>query len=116
MKSVSQTKSVHQRVILVGDALHGCPPSLQQGVGMGLEDVNCLSSLLSQHDLDEALAKFELKRAKRIAWTVKESNKIIKLAAMGRSPIGRWIRNYMIRKKGPANVAGWIKLLNDVPY
>jgi len=116
LKSVTQTKAVHQRVVLIGDALHGCPPSLQQGVGLGLEDVNCLSALLTQHDIDEALKKFEDKRRKRIAWVVKESNKIIKLAAMGRSPFGRWVRNYMIRKKGPANVSGWKKLLNQAPY
>jgi 2-polyprenyl-6-methoxyphenol hydroxylase-like FAD-dependent oxidoreductase len=112
LKSVQQTESVFGRVVLVGDALHGCPPSLQQGAGMSLEDINCLADQLSKSTLEAALQSYRAERAERVAWCVKESNKIIKLAGMGRSPLGRFVRNSIIRLKGPANVVGWRKLLN----
>ena len=114
LKSVDQTESVFDRVVLVGDALHGCPPSLQQGAGMSLEDINFLADNLSNKPVDEALEAYKTERAERISWTVSESNKIIKLAGLGRSPIGRFIRNSIIRLKGPANVVGWRKLLNEL--
>ena len=113
LKSVEQTESVFDHVVLVGDALHGCPPSLQQGAGMSLEDINCLANNLAHSSLEKALINYQQARSERVAWTVSESNKIIKLAGLGRTPIGRFIRNNMIRFKGPANVVGWRKLLND---
>ena len=83
---------------------------------MGLEDANCLANLLNEASIPEALRKFEEVRIPRIEWIVKESNKIIKLAAIGRYRWGRFIRNFMIRKNGPTNVAGWRKLLSEKPY
>ncbi|MBJ7555496.1 FAD-dependent monooxygenase [Marinomonas spartinae] len=114
LKTVQHTEPLFNRVVLVGDALHGCPPSLQQGAGMSLEDINCLADFLEQHELHDALKQYQQKRADRVTWTVKESNKIIKLAGLGRSPIGRFIRNTIIRLKGPANVVGWRKLLTEM--
>lgn len=114
LKTVKNTESLFNRVVLVGDALHGCPPSLQQGAGMSLEDINCLADALEQFELAEALKHYQQQRTARVTWTVNESNKIIKLAGLGRSPIGRFIRNTMIRVKGPANVVGWRKLLNEM--
>ncbi|MBL1268051.1 MAG: FAD-dependent monooxygenase [Halomonas sp.] len=114
LKTVKHTESLFGCVVLVGDALHGCPPSLQQGVGMSLEDINCLADCLEQHELQKALKKYQQQRVERVTWTVSESNKIIKLAGLGRSPIGRFIRNTMIRVKGPANVVGWRKLLTEM--
>lgn len=107
---------VQQKVLLIGDALHGCPPSLQQGVGLALEDVNCISELLAQMPIEQALVQFESNRLTRIKWVVDESNKIIKLAGIGRFAIGRFLRNLKIKKGGPANVIGWKKLLSEKAY
>ena len=116
LKSVSTIEAVNQRVLILGDALHGCPPTLQQGVGMGLEDVNCLISLLKENSLGDTLSKFEKIRKPRIEWVLKESNKIIELASMGNYYLGRLLRNFIIRKKGPANVSGWRKLMSEKAY
>ena len=113
LKTVSQTVPVSGRVVLIGDALHGCPPTLQQGVGMAMEDVNLLAELLSQEPLVSVLEKYEELRVSRIQWVVKESNKIIKLAGLGKFWLGRVLRNFIVRKKGPANVTGWRQLLLD---
>ena len=78
---------------------------------MAFEDINCLSDLIHE-PLDIALQQYAERRRSRVSWTVKESNKIIKLAGLGQSPIGRLLRNSIIRIKGPANVVGWKKLLN----
>ncbi|WP_157592810.1 FAD-dependent monooxygenase [Pseudoalteromonas citrea] len=115
LKSVAKTNAVFNNVVLIGDALHGCPPSLQQGAGMSLEDVNCLADQLADTtlDLQHALANYQQARSARVAWTVQESNKIIKLAGLGQSVLGRLVRNFIIRRKGPANVVGWRKLLAE---
>lgn len=114
LESVSPKKAVDGRVVLVGDALHGCPPSLQQGVGMGLEDVAELQSCLaSAGSIDQALLDFEQNRLPRVQWVVSESNRIIRLANKGNSWLGRLIRNFIIRKNGPANVVAWRKLLSE---
>jgi 2-polyprenyl-6-methoxyphenol hydroxylase-like FAD-dependent oxidoreductase len=100
------------RVLLLGDALHGCPPSLQQGVGMALEDVACLVRLLRiNHDIASILAQFKRERLPRISWVIDESIREIKLAAKGKYLLGRIIRNFILRKGGPANVVAWKKLL-----
>ncbi|MCJ8272798.1 MAG: FAD-dependent monooxygenase [Psychrosphaera sp.] len=99
-------------VVLIGDALHGCPPTLQQGVGMGLEDVHCLADLMDKGlEVEGLLRQFRAKRIERISWVIDESNRVIRLASKGRSFLGRVIRNFIVRKQGPANVAGWRKLL-----
>lgn len=119
LKAVKSREVYKGRVVLVGDALHGCPPTLQQGVGMGLEDIHLLADLLAKgQSIETALAEFKLLRAERIYWVVEESNRVIRLASKGRSFVGRVLRNMMVRKLGPANVQGWRKLLSDnhAPY
>lgn len=116
LKSVSTIEAVNKRVLLLGDALHGCPPTLQQGVALGLEDVNCLISLLKENSICDTLSKFEKIRKPRIEWVLKESNQIIKLASMGNYYLGRLLRNFIIRKKGPVNVSGWRKLMSEKAY
>ncbi|WP_394390787.1 FAD-dependent monooxygenase [Shewanella woodyi] len=112
LQSVVSREVYSGSVLLIGDALHGCPPALQQGVGMGLEDVHCLADLLDKHqDLDTIFNLFKQQRLERISWVIDESNRIIKLASKGRTFLGRVIRNFVVRKGGPANVNGWRKLL-----
>ncbi len=111
LESVVSRAVVTNGVALIGDALHGCPPNLQQGVAMALEDVFCLADCLNTGDIDQALAQFKQNRQDRIHWVIEQSNKIIELAGIGKTAPGRWLRNRMIRKQGPANVNGWKKLL-----
>ncbi|MGJ8691675.1 MAG: FAD-dependent monooxygenase [Thalassotalea sp.] len=113
LTSVSQVVPITQRIIFIGDALHGCPPSLQQGAALAFEDANCLARVLAVTDIDNALSVFSGERLARINYVVNESNKIIKLAGLGRFTLGRLIRNFKIRCQGPANVVGWRKLLTE---
>lgn len=112
LKSVSLHNIYEQNVVLIGDALHGCPPSLQQGAAMALEDVHFLGDLLiSSHNVNTSLASYAAQRFERINWVINQSNKIIKLAELGNKPIGRFIRNSIVRLSGPQNVKGWRYLL-----
>jgi 2-polyprenyl-6-methoxyphenol hydroxylase-like FAD-dependent oxidoreductase len=112
LKSVVSREVYSGSILLIGDALHGCPPALQQGVGMGLEDVHCLADLLAKYqNVDTVFAHFKQQRLERISWVIDESNRVIRLASKGRTFLGRVIRNFIIRKGGPANVNGWRKLL-----
>jgi len=100
-----------KNIVLIGDALHGCPPTLQQGVGMGIEDGLVLAKALSTMSQKLALEEFQKIRENRVDWVVNESNKIIRLAGTGRTFFGRLVRNFIIRVGGPANVKGWRYLL-----
>ncbi|WP_425826128.1 FAD-dependent oxidoreductase [Streptomyces fractus] len=54
------------RVVLVGDAVHCCPPTLAQGAALSLEDALVLAELLTTHDTwDDAL--FQTYYERRIA-------------------------------------------------
>ncbi|BAJ02171.1 FAD-dependent monooxygenase [Shewanella violacea] len=112
LKSVTCRDVYSGKVVLIGDALHGCPPTLQQGVGMGLEDAHCLADLLKTHKTTKTLLPaFKAQRLAQISWVIDESNRVIRLAGKGRTFIGRIMRNMVLRKTGPANVNGWRKLL-----
>jgi len=115
LKSVKSREVFKHNVLLIGDALHGCPPSLQQGVGMALEDVLALSKLLADDNntSEQVLSLFKEKRLARISWVIDESNKVIKLAELGKSFFGRILRNTIVRFTGPQNVKGWRKLMSD---
>ena len=114
LKSVKSREVFKHNVLLIGDALHGCPPSLQQGVGMALEDVLVLSDLLANNKQtpEQILNLFKENRLNRISWVIDESNKVIKLAELGKSFFGRLLRNTIVRITGPQNVKGWRKLIN----
>ena len=114
LKSVVSNQVYCKRTVLIGDALHGCPPSLQQGVAQALNDVCVLSKCLKNaYSIDMALADFKSIRLKEVSWIVNESNKIIRLAKLGSSRFGRFIRNVLIRMQGPQNVKAWRKLMTD---
>jgi len=100
------------RVVLIGDALHGCPPTLQQGAGQAVQDALVLSKLLAVEDIDSALQQFKTIRMPQIRWVVEESNHIMKLGLRGKYWWGRALRNFTVRKSGPANVKGWRTLMD----
>ncbi|MEY4588395.1 MAG: hypothetical protein RL497_471 [Pseudomonadota bacterium] len=113
LESVNVTRCFEGRTVLIGDALHGCPPVLQQGVGMSLEDANLLADLITRFPVDDALQMYHEQRFPRINWVVEESERLIELANKGKTWPGRLIRNTMLRQNGPANVAAWRRILSD---
>jgi len=112
LKSVVSREVYHNHVVLIGDALHGCPPSLQQGVSMAIEDVLTLGEAIEKTDsIHHILHQFKTQRLEHINWVMEQSNKAIKLAEIGKTPLGRLVRNVILRITGPTNVSGWRKLM-----
>lgn len=66
------------RVVLIGDAVHSCPPTLAQGGAQALEDATVLTELLIDGDvLDDGLwAAFTARRHDRAAQVVAASNQL----------------------------------------
>jgi 2-polyprenyl-6-methoxyphenol hydroxylase-like FAD-dependent oxidoreductase len=66
------------RVVLIGDAVHVCPPTIAQGAAMGLEDATVLAELLTAADrVDEAMwAAFSARRHARVKAVVDASAQI----------------------------------------
>ncbi|MEU4098207.1 FAD-dependent monooxygenase [Streptomyces sp. NPDC026673] len=57
------------RTVLIGDAAHTLSPSMAQGGAMALEDAVVLADILERTpDVATALAAFQDRRAKRVAW------------------------------------------------
>jgi 2-polyprenyl-6-methoxyphenol hydroxylase-like FAD-dependent oxidoreductase len=66
------------RVVLIGDAVHTCPPTLAHGVGQALEDAAVLTELLLARDvLDQQLwDDFHARRYERTRLVVDSSNQL----------------------------------------
>jgi len=112
LKSVQSREVYKNNCVLIGDALHGCPPSLQQGVNMALEDVSVLAKALCKpQSIEDTLSEYKKLRLERIDWVINESNKTIKLAELGKYKVGRFIRNAIVKLTGPTNVQAWKKLI-----
>ncbi|PPK98846.1 2-polyprenyl-6-methoxyphenol hydroxylase-like FAD-dependent oxidoreductase [Kineococcus xinjiangensis] len=94
------------RVVLVGDAVHSCPPTIAQGAAQALEDAAVLAELLLTADrLDEdLLERYNARRQDRARQVVDASVQI-----------GRWMLEHTPREE--ADVAGLIgricKLVTD---
>jgi 2-polyprenyl-6-methoxyphenol hydroxylase-like FAD-dependent oxidoreductase len=63
------------RVVLIGDAVHACPPTIAQGAALALEDAAVLADvLLAADDLDQAaFDAFATRRYDRVKTVVEES-------------------------------------------
>lgn len=63
------------RVVLIGDAVHCCPPTLAQGAAQALEDALVLSELLTTRDSlgDDLWAEFSARRLPRVRAVVEGS-------------------------------------------
>jgi 2-polyprenyl-6-methoxyphenol hydroxylase-like FAD-dependent oxidoreductase len=63
------------RVVIIGDAAHSCPPTIAQGAAQGLEDAIVLTELLTRRDaVDDALwEEFHARRVPRAAAIVDAS-------------------------------------------
>ncbi|MFV2059107.1 MAG: FAD-dependent oxidoreductase [Gammaproteobacteria bacterium] len=116
LNTVSELHFSQGRTVFIGDALHGCPPSLQQGAAMAVEDALILTNSLTKYSIPNAIDAFTLLREDRIKWIVSESNNIIQRAIRGNSILGCILRNSFIRFKGPANIVAWKHVLNEDPF
>lgn len=62
------------RVIMIGDAVHACPPLIAQGAAMCTEDAVVLAELVTADDsLDSALKQFMHRRYRRVKMVVDNS-------------------------------------------
>ena len=63
------------RVVLIGDAVHACPPTIAQGAALGLEDAAVLAELLTTATTvdDELWATFMARRYDRVKTVVDAS-------------------------------------------
>jgi 2-polyprenyl-6-methoxyphenol hydroxylase-like FAD-dependent oxidoreductase len=61
------------RVVLIGDAVHSCPPTLAQGAALALEDALVLGEELDAADVDAGLQAFVDRRRPRVEQTVAAS-------------------------------------------
>jgi 2-polyprenyl-6-methoxyphenol hydroxylase-like FAD-dependent oxidoreductase len=63
------------RVVLIGDAVHTCPPTIAQGGAMALEDAAVLAELLTGADTldDDLLTRFAARRHGRVKTVVDAS-------------------------------------------
>lgn len=66
------------RVVIIGDAAHSCPPTVAQGAAQALEDALVLGDVLTRYDAltDEAWAEFHARRVPRVTTVVEASNQI----------------------------------------
>ncbi len=66
------------RVVLVGDAVHTCPPTIAQGGALGLEDALVLADVLTSAETldDDLLASFAARRYDRVKAVVDASMQI----------------------------------------
>ena len=110
LESVVRPYFAKGRVVFVGDAGNACSPLLQQGAASAFEDILCLAEQLGKHASDEAIEAYRRIRQPRVAWVLKASDNPIKALKMTRHPLGAFLRNMLIRLKGPLNAAGWRQL------
>jgi 2-polyprenyl-6-methoxyphenol hydroxylase-like FAD-dependent oxidoreductase len=73
------------RVVLIGDAVHACPPTMAQGAAMALEDAAVLSELLIARDRvdDDLWAAFTERRYPRAKWVIDASTEICQWVVSG---------------------------------
>lgn len=110
LESVARPYYAKERIVFVGDAGNACSPLLQQGAACAFEDAICLAEQLRLHPADVAARAYQAVRAPRVDWIVQASDGPLKMMKTMRSPIGAFMRNMMIRRKGPLNAHGWKQL------
>lgn len=81
------------RVVLLGDSVHGMLPDLGQGAGMAIESAYCLGeSLLSSNTLEIALKNYQNSRETRVRKIKNLSEKFSKVGRI-ENPVFEYIRN-----------------------
>lgn len=110
LRSVRKPYYAKDRIVFIGDAGSACSPLLQQGAASAFEDALCFAEQCKRHDMNKAIVEYQRIRAPLVEWVVKTSDDPIKMMKMMDNPVGAFVRNMMIRRKGPLNVHGWKQL------
>jgi 2-polyprenyl-6-methoxyphenol hydroxylase-like FAD-dependent oxidoreductase len=85
------------RIVLLGDAAHATTPAIGQGAAQAIEDAVVLAAELARHPrLGDALAAYESIRRPRAELTLEISRRIDRAAQLA-NPVGRRLRNYLVR-------------------
>lgn len=114
LESVSPPVFTNGKVVLIGDASHACSPMLQQGAAQALEDVVILVEFLNNFELNMALRHYQRFREERVRQIIAASDGPMKQLASMTFEALESVKE-MVRKNGPLNVLGWIKLLDVNP-
>ncbi len=81
------------RVVLLGDAAHGCSPNMAEGAGMAMEDAVVLAEELSRStDITKALRAYMERRRPRVDWVQNQCrarDKMRSLPALPRAAVLR---------------------------
>lgn len=81
---------VTDRVVLVGDAAHGCGPSLAQGAASALEDALHLARFVDPHDLGPSLRRYAESRHDKLQYIQRASIRRTQIAQLdGATRAGR---------------------------
>lgn len=89
------------RLVLLGDAAHATTPGVGQGAAMAIEDALVLAEqLTASDDLAAGLARYESIRRPRTELVLKLSRRADSAAQLA-SPIGRRLRNLVVRHIPP---------------
>lgn len=115
LRSVPFPLFTKQSIALVGDASSACSPMLQQGAASAFEDVITLSTLLVHFPIKTAFELYQQQRSLRVNWVVTTSDAGIQSFIKLKSPWAAFMRNLLIKYKGPLNVLGWRHLLSSCP-
>jgi 2-polyprenyl-6-methoxyphenol hydroxylase-like FAD-dependent oxidoreductase len=90
--------SVHERVVLIGDAAHATSPNMAEGASMALEDALVLTLMLVTYDSPaEALSAFSERRRARIRWVRQRTHRRDRIRTLP-APL----RNLALRLAGTA--------------
>ncbi|MEM1244263.1 MAG: NAD(P)/FAD-dependent oxidoreductase [Pseudomonadota bacterium] len=117
LRSVAQPLFSQGKVALIGDASSACSPTLQQGAASALEDVIVLSELLKyfNSNIEKAFKFYENYRRQRVNWVVNASDTPMKMAFKANSRLSLFLRDLLIKFKGPINMQGWRQLFATDP-
>lgn len=85
------------RVTLLGDAAHPMTPDLGQGACQAIEDAVVLAmSLEKEGDVEAALRLYEDQRAGRVAYVVRQSRRLGRIAQL-ENPLACWLRDMALK-------------------
>ena len=107
----------HQRVALLGDAIHATTPNLAQGGCQAIEDSVCLALCLRAADGDPkpAFSRYQRLRQEKVSYVVNTSWRFGK-AAHSRNPIIYHLARLVLERSPSAFVARQERFLSDIGY
>lgn len=101
------------RILLIGDAAHGCGPMLQNGAAQAFEDAYVLKSLLENGaSFKDLITSFEERRRPRVQMVFDASNTKIRVIS---NPVEAEAIKTSVRTNGAPNVNGFKILMKTNP-